>query len=170
MSALGAVARLRIMSRLDSFIRRMEAQRSIIAHVRRAIEGLQGPIVEFGLGHGRTYDHLRETFPDRRVIVLDLAASERHGPLPPPQDLILGDIKVTGPSLVGIGAAFLHSDIGPGDTMAGGGTAWLPDLVPLLLASGGLALSDEPLPHPHLAPLPLPEDIEDGRYYFYRRK
>jgi hypothetical protein len=159
------------MSRLDSFIRRMEAQRAIIAHVRRAIEGLEGPIVEFGLGHGRTYDHLRETFPGRRVIVLDLEAYERHGPLPPPEDLILGDIKMTGLRLAGIGAAFLHSDIGPGDTTAGGGTAaWLPDLVPLILASGGLALADEPLPHPQLAPLPLPDDIEEGRYYFYRRK
>jgi hypothetical protein len=159
------------MSRLDSFIRRMEAQRAIIAYVHGAIEGLEGPIVEFGLGHGRTYDHLRETFPDRRVIVLDLKASARHGPLPPPEDLILGDIKETGPSLAGIGAAFLHSDIGPGDITNGPGTAaWLPGLVPLLLAPGGLALSDVCLPDPALTRLPLPDGIEEGRYYFYRRK
>jgi hypothetical protein len=159
------------MSRLDSFIRRMEAQRTLIAHIRRAIDGLDGPVLEFGLGHGRTYDHLRETFPDRRVIVLDLEASERHGPLPPPEDLILGDIKETGRGFVGIGAAFLHSDIGPGDKENGAETAdWLPELVPLLLASGGLALSDEPLPHPRLIPLPLPEGIEDGRYFLYRRE
>jgi hypothetical protein len=159
------------MSRLDSFIRRLEAQRRLIAHVRSAIDGLDGPIVEFGLGHGRTYDHLRETFPNRRVVVLDLEAKERHGPLPPPQDLILGDIKETGRSLIGVGAAFLHSDIGPGDTGKDGGTAvWLPELVPKLLVSGGLALSDEPLPHPQLELLRLPEGIEEGRYYFYRRE
>jgi hypothetical protein len=158
------------MSRLDSFIRRMEAQRAIIAHLRPAIEALGGPLVEFGLGHGRTFDHLREMFPRRRIVVLDLEAKEQHGPLPPAEDLILGDIEKTGPSLAGIGAAFLHSDIGPGDTTNGRGTAaWLPGLVPQLLASGGLALADVPLPHPSLAPLPLPPGIREGRYYLYRR-
>jgi hypothetical protein len=159
------------MSRLDSFIRRMEAQRAIIAHVCRAIERLKGPVVEFGLGHGRTYDHLRETFPDRRIIVLDFEASERHGPLPPAEDLILGDIRETGPALAGIGAAFLHSDIGPGGEMTDGETAeWLPRLVPMLLVSGGLVLSDARLQHPELQPLCLPDGIEEGRYYFYRRR
>ena len=48
-----------IMSRLDSFIRRLEAQRAASTtrspHRRRA-----RPVLELGLGNGRTYDHLRE--------------------------------------------------------------------------------------------------------------
>jgi S-adenosyl-L-methionine methyltransferase len=159
------------MSRLDSFIRRMEAQRAIIAHVRQRIRGLDGPVIEFGLGHGRTYDHLRETFPERRIIVLDFEAKAEHGPLPPPEDLLLGDIRETGQSLAGIGAAFLHSDIGAGDAGDAAETAaWLPRLVSMLLASGGLALADAPLCHEELMPLSLPYDIEAGRYYLYRRR
>jgi len=159
------------MSRLDSFIRRMEAQRAIIAHVCLRIRGLDGPVVEFGLGHGRTYDHLRETFPERRIIVLDFEAKPEHGPLPPAGDLILGDIRETGQALIGVGAAFLHSDIGGGESACAAETAeWLPRLVPKLLASGGLALSDAPLCHEELMPLALPHGIEAGRYYFYRRR
>jgi hypothetical protein len=39
----------------------------------------------------------------------------------------------------------------------------------MLLASGGLALADAPFAHALLLPLPLPDGIEEGRYYFYRR-
>ena len=159
------------MSRLDSFIRRMQAQRALIDHARRAITGVAGPVLELGLGQGRTYDHLRETFPDRRVIVLDFMATAPEDCLPPPADLILGDIKETGQRLVGIGAAFLHSDIGPGDVQNGNGTAhWLSALVAKLLAPRGLALSDEPLAHAALIHLPHPDGIEDGRYFLYRRE
>jgi len=149
----------------------MQAQRAIIDFVSDAIRDFGGPVLELGLGQGRTYDHLRERFPGRRVIVLDLQATAPQEALPPAQDLILGDIRETGRRLAGIGAAFLHSDIGPGHKEKGEETAhWLPELVPMLLAGGGLALSDEPLEHPELVPLPLPDGIEEGRYFLYRRE
>ncbi len=159
------------MSRLDSFIRRMQAQRALIDYACATVRGLDGPVLELGLGQGRTYDHLREKFPTRRVVVLDLRVTGHPDALPPEEDLILGDIRETGRKLIGIGAAFLHSDIGPGGKDSGIETGdWLPDLVPQLLTRGGLALSDEPLPHPRLVPLLLPEGIEHGRYFLYRRE
>ncbi|MGO7302144.1 class I SAM-dependent methyltransferase, partial [Rhizobium ruizarguesonis] len=32
---------------------------------------IEGPVLEFGLGNGRTYDHLRENFPGRRIVAFD---------------------------------------------------------------------------------------------------
>jgi hypothetical protein len=51
------------MSRLDSFIRRLTAQRDILNSIVDLVGETQGPVLEFGLGNGRTYDHLRERFP-----------------------------------------------------------------------------------------------------------
>ncbi|MGH6887075.1 MAG: class I SAM-dependent methyltransferase, partial [Geminicoccales bacterium] len=48
------------MSRLDSFIRRLEAQRACLDLAAARIADLPGPVLELGLGNGRTYDHLRE--------------------------------------------------------------------------------------------------------------
>mgnify|MGYP001354323129 CR=1 FL=1 len=42
------------MSRLDSFIARMKAQRDCLNFLKPAIEALPGPILEVGLGNGRT--------------------------------------------------------------------------------------------------------------------
>jgi hypothetical protein len=42
------------MSRLDSFIARMQAQRDCLNFLKPAIDALPGPILEVGLGNGRT--------------------------------------------------------------------------------------------------------------------
>ena len=47
------------MSRLDSFIARMQAQRDCLNYLKPVIAAVPGPILEVGLGNGRTYDHLR---------------------------------------------------------------------------------------------------------------
>ena len=48
------------MSRLDSFIARMQAQRDCLNFLKPAVDAVPGPLLEVGLGNGRTYDHLRE--------------------------------------------------------------------------------------------------------------
>jgi hypothetical protein len=53
------------MSRLDSFIRRLEAQRACLGYAAAQIRAIAGPVLELGLGNGRTYDHLRELLPER---------------------------------------------------------------------------------------------------------
>ena len=57
------------MSRLDSFIRRLEAQRACLEYAAGQIRDLPGPVLELGLGNGRTYDHLRELLPEREIFV-----------------------------------------------------------------------------------------------------
>lgn len=158
------------MSRLDSFIRRMIAQRDVIAAAAQLIDGLPGPILELGLGNGRTYHHLRETFPGRRVIAFDRALAAHPSSVPPPGDLVLGEIDVTAPAFAGIGAVLVHADIGTG-TVDGDRrlASWLPALVRDLLAPGGIAASGSALELPDLCPLALPASVPEGRYFLYRR-
>ena len=51
------------MSRLESFIRRMQAQRDCINLAAELVADVPGVVWEFGLGNGRSFDHLRENCP-----------------------------------------------------------------------------------------------------------
>ena len=51
------------MSRLHSFIHRVQAQLACLDEAARVIAGIPGVVFELGLGNGRTYDHLREVTP-----------------------------------------------------------------------------------------------------------
>lgn len=160
------------MSRLDSMIRRLQAQRDILNRI--AEEGMLPPggaILELGLGNGRTYSHLREVFPGRRIVAFDRALAAHEASVPPEGDLILGEIETTGRAFADGSAALVHADIGSGhrdrDRVA---LAWLPPLVTQLLQPGGVAISGLPLDCPGLAPLPLPAGIAPDRYFLYRRR
>ena len=62
------------MSRLDSFIRRLAAQRACLDRAAALIDEIDGPVLEFGLGNGRTFDHLRERLPGRAIFVFERVA------------------------------------------------------------------------------------------------
>ena len=158
------------MSRLDSNIRRLTAQRDLLNHL--ADDGLPpGPILELGLGNGRTFDHIRERFPGRRIVAFDRAIGAHDHSLPRGEDLVLGEIAETAQAFLGIGAALVHADIGTGYTEKDAMTlTWLPELTAQLLRSGGIAASGLPLDHPELVPLVLPASVTEDRYFLYRRK
>lgn len=159
------------MSRLDSFIRRVSAQRDVLNHVSTDVADMEGPIVELGLGNGRTYDHLRERLPGRRIIAFDRALASHRLSTPAAEDLVIGEIRETAPAMAGIGAAMVHADIGTGYENKDAETlTWLPDLTARLLRSGGVAVSGLPLDHDDLIPLPLPASVPNGRYFLYRRR
>ena len=86
------------MSRLDSFIRRLEAQRACLNRAAELIRGIDGIVLELGLGNGRTYDHLRELFPDRDIYVCERRVAAHPDCVPPPERLILGDMRETLPA------------------------------------------------------------------------
>ena len=158
------------MSRLDSFIRRLTAQREILNDLRTRLEDVPGPIFEFGLGSGRTYDHLREHFPTRRIVVFE--CETRVIPLtgPPPEDLVIGDIRETASRFPEGCAALIHADIETGvATRDAALAAWLPGLVARLLAPRGYGVSGSALPDPRLASHRLPSGIQEGRYHLVRR-
>lgn len=159
------------MSRLDSFIRRLTAQREILNCITDDLADIEGPVLELGLGNGRTYDHLLERLPDRRIIAFDRADRAFTPSMPDGGDLVIGEIEHTGKDFLGINAALAHADIGTGYPEQDALTlAWLPDLMAGVLATGGIAASGLPLDHPALEPMDLPPGVNEGRYFIYRRR
>jgi S-adenosyl-L-methionine methyltransferase len=160
------------MSRLDTNILRLIAQRDILNHLARDLTlPRTGAILEVGLGNGRTYSHLLELFPDRRIIVFDRAFAAHTSLVPAPEDLVLGEIAVTAPAFAGQDAALVHADIGTGyDDKDARTLIWLPGLTASLLGPGGFAVSGLPLDHAALEPLPLPPGVKSDRYFLYRKR
>jgi hypothetical protein len=159
------------MSRLDSFIRRVTAQRSVLDHVAALVDKLEGPILELGLGNGRTYDHLRERLPGRRIIAFDRAVVAHASCVPAAEDLVLGNIRETAACYDGPAAALVHADIETGYDAVDAETAlWLAGLMPGLLAPGGIAASGLALDAPKLQRLPVPGDVPAERYFLYCRR
>jgi len=157
-------------SRLDSFIRRLTAQREILNWAIGQV-GETGAVLEIGLGNGRTYDHLRAALGQDRIYAFDRANNANPRSIPPDDRLILGEFGDTLPAFAARhpgGAALVHSDVGLGDPDANARqvikmSGW----VPPLLASGALLLSDQKLEHPALLLQPLPVQIPVDRYYLY---
>ena len=161
------------MSRLDSFIRRLEAQRACLDHAARLVAGLDGAVLELGLGNGRTYDHLRELFPERDIYVCEKKVAAHPDCVPPPERLILGDMRETllaAHARLGGRVALAHLDAGTGDAAAN--RALAAELIPLvapLLCAGGILVSDPPFDRADLEPMAVPDGIAPGRYHLYRR-
>lgn len=161
------------MSRLDSFIRRMTAQRACIDLAADLVQQLPGPVLELGLGNGRTYDHLRTSFPGREIFVFDMAVAAHPDCVPEARYLRLGDFRSTVPAYLLEGrpaAAMVHADIGSSSkedskNLAARLSGHLRDI----LAIGGLLVCDQATPAPGLEPLPLPAGVDAGRYHIYRR-
>ena len=109
------------MSRLDSFIARMQAQRDCLNFLKPAVDRLDGPILEIGLGNGRTYDHLRDLFPARDIYVFERQVAAHPDCIPPDDRLFLGDADRSIPlaaAKLGATAALIHTDLGTGDHAA----------------------------------------------------
>jgi hypothetical protein len=159
-------------TRLDDFISRISAQRDILNSIaERRPELPNGPILEIGLGNGRTYSHLRARFPDLRIIAFDHENGAHGSCRPDDADVVLGDIKETCMSYTGTAAAVAHADIGTGypekDAII---RQWLPSRIVAVLARGGFAVSGLELKHPELEEIPPPPSVEKGRYFLYRRR
>ena len=83
------------MSRLDSFIRRLQAQQACLELAIARIAELPGPVLELGLGNGRTYDHLRELLPGREIFVFEREVRAHPADRPDRHHLFLGDFRET---------------------------------------------------------------------------
>jgi S-adenosyl-L-methionine methyltransferase len=161
------------MSRLDSFIRRLEAQRACLDMAAQLVCGLDGPLLELGLGNGRTYDHLRELFPGRQIFVCERRVAAHPQCIPRAEFLLLGDMRETLAMVRGRleGRVVLaHLDPGTGDLEASRTLAHqLSPLVAPLLRSEGVLVSEPQIDFPGLVHLTLPPGVAPGRYHLYRR-
>ncbi|MGE0254714.1 MAG: class I SAM-dependent methyltransferase [Alphaproteobacteria bacterium] len=162
------------MSRLDSAIRRLEAQRACLDFVCGAVAAVPGVVLEAGLGNGRTYDHLRSRLPGREIFVFDRQVDAHPDCIPDAAHLFLGDLFDRLPDAIarlGRTAALIHSDIGTGEPERNARVAAaLAPLYAKLLVGGGLLASDQAMPAEAWAEIPLPPGVPPGRYFLYRAK
>ena len=160
------------MSRLDSFIRRLEAQRACLDEAAHLITELDGDVLELGLGNGRTYDHLRQLFPDRKIYVCERRVAAHPDCVPPAELLLLGDMRDTlqkARELLEGRVALAHLDPATGDVAASRALAAevAPLIVPLL-RPGGVLVSEPAITWQGLSPMALPESVAPGRYNLYQ--
>lgn len=161
------------MSRLDSMIRRLEAQRACLDWAVAEIANLPGPVLELGLGNGRTYDHLRERLPDREIFVFDRQINAHPDCVPDKGHLFLGEVQETlsrAANQLGRTAVLVHNDIGTGDAARNARLAsQIAPLIAELVRPGGVILSDQQLSVAEdWQEIATPEGVAAGRYYLYR--
>ncbi|MBD2746201.1 hypothetical protein IC232_05745 [Microvirga sp. BT688] len=161
------------MTRLDSVIRRLTAQRDLLNWAAQEI-GPTGLVLELGLGNGRTYDHLRTRLPGREIYAFERSPAAHPDCYPPEGYLIVGDIFETLPAFIkrlGQGsAALIHTDIGTGDETANRQLALrLSPLLDSLLQPGGLLIADRAFEMPSCTDISSQTSVPEGRYFVYRR-
>ena len=157
------------MSRLDSMLRRLTAQRDGLNWAADQTADHQGDALDMGLGNGRTYDHLREILPQRRIWVIDRQLQCHPSCVPPEEDFLQGEAEDMLNHLAGLNrpVALAHYDFGFGvkekDVAE---AARLSPMIAAVMAPGGVIVSGQPLVG--FAALDGPGGIPEGRYFFYR--
>ncbi len=157
------------MSRLESMLRRLAAQRDGLNWAAEQTAALPGDVLDLGLGNGRTYDHLREILPDRRIWVIDRVLQCHPSCTPPPADFLEGEAEPMLRKLVDTGAqiAVAHYDFGFGvKEQDVAEAARLSPLIARVMLAGGLIVSGQPLAG--FEPVTGPSGIAPDRYLFYR--
>lgn len=155
------------MSRLDSMLRRLAAQRDGLNWAADRIAGQPGDALDIGLGNGRTYDHLREILPGRRILVIDRVLQCHASCIPPAGDFLQGEADAMLTRLAGAGIRLAHYDLGFGDEARDiAEAARMSPLIAAVMAPGGLVVSGQPLVG--FAELAGPDSVPAGRYRFYR--
>jgi hypothetical protein len=159
-------------SRLDSFIRRLEAQRACLDWAAGEIAAVPGAVLELGLGNGRTYDHLRTLLAAREIFAFDRQVAAHPACIPDDAHLIVGDFRDTIPTFAARrarGVALVHADTGSGDEAATAALArWLGPALQPMLAPGAIVLSDQKMEIAGTVTLPPPPGVPTDRYFVYR--
>lgn len=133
------------------------------------IEGRPGPILDLGLGAGRTYDHLCALFPDRAVFAFDFAVNAALEVLPSADQFVVGDIRDTLPFAlprIGAPAALIHNDLGLGDGLFNETVAaWLAPAIEGVARADAIVVTSFLLPFKRFAEHALPPGVATGRYH-----
>ena len=165
-------------TRLERFIARMVGQLACLDAAAAATKAIHGGVWEVGLGNGRTYDHLRERFAGRDIIVFDRQVAAHPDCIPPVDRMRLGDFRdtIAVEAQRSAGAlAMIHADVGSGDIAASRALGrWLAPLFAQALAPGGYLVGDQPMDDAALEPIALAAigalDLPPDTYFVYRRR
>lgn len=165
-------------TRLERFIARVVGQCCCIDAAAAATATLPGGVWEVGLGNGRTYDHLRDRFAGRAIIVFERQVVSHPDCIPPAEMLRLGDFRDTVPPEAARGSsavAMIHADVGSGDIAASRALGrWLTPLFLQALVPGGYLVGDQPMEDAALEPIALADvgaaDLPPDTYFVYRKR
>lgn len=167
------------LTRLERFMARTSAQRACIDDAASRVGALAGDVWEVGLGNGRTYDHLRDRFPGRDIVVFDREVAAHPECVPPDELMRLGDFRETIPAEVARcegKVAVIHADVGTAsiDKSRAMGR-WLAPHFARALAPGGFLIGDQPMDDAALTPVPLAEiegadSLPADAYFCYRKR
>lgn len=154
-------------------IERMSTQRACLEWAVQEIASISGPVLEVGLGKGRTFDHLRRLVPERQIFCFDREVHATPDCIPAEEFLLLGDFRDTLPGAVerlGGRAALVHADIGSDDPQRDAElTREIAPLIATLLQPRGLLLTDRAMASSDLEPRPLPAGAGRWEYFIYQR-
>lgn len=150
-------------------LRRLTAQRDGLNWAAERTADVAGDVLDMGLGNGRTYDHLREILPDRRIWVMDRVLQCHPSCIPPQEDFLQGEAEPMLKRLQNQGSriAMAHYDFGRGikeEDVAE--AARLSPLIAAVMAPGALIVSGQPLTG--FKQITGPDTIAPDRYLFYR--
>ncbi len=157
------------MSRLESMMRRLTAQKLGLEWAAEKTADLAGGALEIGLGNGRTYDHMREILPKRHIWVVDRILQCHHSCIPPTKYFLQGEAGLMLQRLKSENRkiALAHYDCGMGvkekDVAE---AAMLSPKIAAVMAPGGIIVSGQPLVGIHQ--VDGPDAIAPDRYYFYQ--
>ena len=157
------------MSRLESMMRRLAAQKTGLEWCVEQIKSITGDFVEIGLGNGRSYDHLREIAPDKKIWVLDRILQCHPSCVPPKDSFLQGEANevMTQMKSDNIGISLAHYDFGIGvKDKDEAEAAALSPLIKDIMVKDGLLMSCQPLVG--FTQIEGPAEIPTGRYYFYK--
>lgn len=165
-------------TRLERFIARVVGQRSCIDAASVATWELPGGVWEVGLGNGRTYDHLRDRFPGRDIVVFDRQVVSHPDCIPPDNMMRLGDFRDTVPEEAARSASavvMIHADVGDGNVLASRTLGqWLAPLFAQALVPGGYLVGDQPMDDPALESIAIAAvgavDLPPDTYFVYRKR
>ncbi|MGL4728373.1 MAG: class I SAM-dependent methyltransferase, partial [Bosea sp. (in: a-proteobacteria)] len=137
---------MRTLSRLEITLFRLQAQHACLGWLFSQIKDMPGIVLELGLGHGRTFDHLRRHLPERDIYVFDLENAAYEDCQPDPRFLMLGQIEQTLPQLYKDHAGkvvLANSDIGSFSAEhSRANAAMMERTLPPLIMPGGFVMSD----------------------------
>jgi hypothetical protein len=166
-----------VVDRLERMAARLLTQRAYLDAAAGLVEGMRGPILEIGLGKGRTYSHMQRLFPGRAIVAFDRDLHAPKAAQPPPGRLILGDFRETLPAArarIGGPAILAHADIGTEDLGRDAALArFIGPQLTGLMAAGGIIVTDRALSAPGVDPLPgppidMPPGLSAWSYFMYR--
>ena len=157
------------MSRLESMMRRLAAQKTGLEWCVEQTEKIKGDFVEIGLGNGRSYDHIREIAPNKKIWVLDRILQCHPSCVPPEDSFLQGEANEVMIQMKkdNIRIALTHYDFGVGiKDKDEAEAAALSPLIKDIMVEDGLLMSCQPLVG--FKQIEGPAEIPAGRYYFYK--